>query len=281
MKVDTPVLLIAFNKVDTTKRVLDQLTKFNIRNVYFSIDGARNDKEEKTVREVKSIICEYKHLSHENLNIESENLGCRKHVIKAITNFFKQHPSGIILEDDTLPSESFFKFCSFLLKRYEEDKSIWHIGGYKPPVIDDTPYSYTYTKATHVWGWATWADRWEKYIETLTDDQISEISNFNYFDSKFKTKKRIKQLKAVNTKKVDTWDFNWNATVRLNNGLAIRPNTNLVENIGLGNINATNTSSSKKAYKGKLSDNIDLKNFIGPPFKLPLRKLERQFESSL
>lgn len=281
MDVEIPVLLIGFNKVTTTQRVLHSLNKYNVKNIYFSIDGARTSQERAAVKEVETSIRGYRGFSSSKLNVEEYNLGCREHIIKAITNFFQKEEYGIILEDDTLPSEQFFSFCDVLLQRYKNDQGIWHIGGYKPPEIPPTPYGYTYTKATHVWGWATWSNRWTKYVKDFTETEIKALSEFNYFDSKWKTRKRIKQLLAVHDKKIDTWDFNWNATVRLNNGLAIRPDNNLVQNIGIGDVNATNTKRSRKTYEGKITEDINLKNFLAPPIKLPMRKLEKIFERQL
>ena len=281
MAFDVPVLFIGFNKISTTQRVLNSLDKYNIRNIYFSIDGPRNSQEAATVKQVETSVRSFRHFSTDKVNIELTNLGCRAHVIKAITNFFREEEFGIILEDDTLPSRQFFSFCDVLLKRYRDNGSIWHIGGYKPPEIPTTAFAYTYTKATHVWGWATWSNRWSQYVENFTADEIKSFADYTYFDSKWKSKKRIKQLMAVHKGKIDTWDFNWNATVRVNNGLAIRPDTNLVQNIGLGDPNATNTKKSRKTYEGIIAQDIDLKDFLAPPIKLPMRKLEKIFESKI
>ena len=38
----------------------------------------------------------------------------------------------MILEDDTKPTEQFFKFINFGLRRYRDDKNIGSICGYNP-----------------------------------------------------------------------------------------------------------------------------------------------------
>lgn len=50
-------------------------------------------------------------------------------MIKVITCFFENESEGIILEDDCLPSDSFFSFCSTLLEKYMDDDRIGHIPG--------------------------------------------------------------------------------------------------------------------------------------------------------
>ena len=42
-------------------------------------------------------------------------MGCRKSVSSGISWFFDQEEMGIILEDDCLPSESFFNYCKSFL----------------------------------------------------------------------------------------------------------------------------------------------------------------------
>ena len=36
---------------------------------------------------------------------------------------------GIILEDDTVPNEEFFKYCAHFLEKYRDNYQIMHIGG--------------------------------------------------------------------------------------------------------------------------------------------------------
>ena len=43
---DIPVLLILFNRPDQAKKLLLQVKKNNIRNLYISIDGPRHEEDE-------------------------------------------------------------------------------------------------------------------------------------------------------------------------------------------------------------------------------------------
>ena len=65
---------------------------------------------------------------------------------------------GIILEDDILPRESFFGFCSELLDRYEDDPRVLAISGcnFVPPEFVTDPGPYRFSRVPHIWGWATW-----------------------------------------------------------------------------------------------------------------------------
>jgi hypothetical protein len=84
--------------------------------------------------------CEVKTLFRE------ENLGCKYAVSGAITWFFEQEEQGIILEDDCLPSQSFFWFCEELLYRYKYDKRIMMISGYNKFQTYDQSNDYFFSK---------------------------------------------------------------------------------------------------------------------------------------
>ena len=46
---DIPVLLILFNRPDQAKKLLFQIKKNNIRNLYISIDGPRHEEDESNI----------------------------------------------------------------------------------------------------------------------------------------------------------------------------------------------------------------------------------------
>ena len=47
-----------------------------------------------------------------------------------LNEIFKKEKSLIILEDDTLPSKTFFQFCDQMLVKYQYNHQISQINGY-------------------------------------------------------------------------------------------------------------------------------------------------------
>lgn len=233
----TAVLFLVFNRLDTTKQVFEAIQKAKPPKLYIAADGARNNREGESekVKEVRDFIlnninwqCEIKTLFRE------KNLGCKYAVSSAITWFFEQEEMGIVLEDDCLPTQSFFWFCEELLQRYKDEMRVWHIGGINlQNGIIRGDGDYYFSKYNHVWGWAGWASRWKFY-----DVEISTIKDSNFIQSTFKYKSMqrywINNLKKIRSNKIDTWDYQWAFTIWANNGLAILPNVNLILNIGFG-----------------------------------------------
>ncbi|MDP2237968.1 MAG: nucleotide-diphospho-sugar transferase [Bacteroidales bacterium] len=237
--IKTPVLFLVFNRPDATKQVFEAIRKAKPPRLYVAADGPRisKDGEAQLVQQVRSIAtnvdwdCEVKTL------FRDENLGCKYAVSVAITWFFQQEEQGIILEDDCLPSQSFFLFCEELLGRYKDDLRVWHISGNNfQNGVKRGESSYYFSKFNHIWGWASWANRWSNYdVEIKSYDSFIANNVLNDLFELDQDKKYWSNIfDLVNNGKIDTWDYQWTYTVWVNSGLSVLPNKNLVSNIGFG-----------------------------------------------
>jgi hypothetical protein len=257
----TPILFLIFKRLDTTKQVFEQIKKEKPPKLYIAADGPRKNVEGelekcKAVREyVLNNIdwdCKVKTLFRE------KNLGCGRAVSEAITWFFEQEEEGIILEDDVLPSLSFFWFCEELLEKYKNDIRIWHIGGcnFQNGIIRGDG-DYYFSALNHIWGWASWANRWKYYdfeLKNMNSDRFIE----NYWKgSALRYWKRI--FWKMKNKEIDTWDYQWIFTMWYHQGLGISPNVNLISNIGFGR-DATHTENLNSKVANLQRGDIILKN---------------------
>ena len=235
---NTPVLLLIFNRPALTERLLEVLQKAAPSKLYIAADGPRNDAETELCNATRSLFdnlnwpCEKKQL------FRTHNLGCKQAVSEAITWFFEAEECGIILEDDCLPSLSFFGFCSQLLERYKDDERIGHIAGVNfQKGIHRGDGDYYFSRLTHVWGWAGWRRVWKEYD--------ADISSFPLFESEQHVNNSgshapfaehwIKYaFGAVYHHQINTWDYQYAYLNLISNRLCIIPNKNLVSNIGVG-----------------------------------------------
>lgn len=253
------VLFLVFNRPDTTREVLSRIAAAKPPRLYIAADGPRKDSpgEEQRCCETREIAtkinwpCEVKTL------FRDKNLGCGRAVSEAIDWFFEHEDEGIILEDDTVPELSFFEFCEELLDYYREDNRVWHIGGYVYKGLEGGPYSYNFTRFTHVWGWATWKRAWRHYDYSLQKfkEYRSELNDLDFFYAPELYQDRVKLYERILSGDLDTWDYQWNFTVRINNGMAIRPRLNLINNIGF---NKTATHTRTAGFGPSAPSEIDL-----------------------
>ncbi|MFT7157563.1 MAG: hypothetical protein ACI8Q1_002582, partial [Parvicella sp.] len=173
-----------------------------------------------------------------------ENLGCKFGPSTAITWFFEKVELGIILEDDIVPSSYFFNLSEQILEKYRDNKKVMHFGGVNFLKSNSNNADFYFSKICHGWGWATWKDRWEKYninfFEGMSETDFDELFkqlNFNNAEKKFWNGIRLEVQNGL-----DAWDYSWQFTIWLNDGVSIVPLENLVKNIGTG-FDATHTAT--------------------------------------
>ena len=109
--------------------MFEAIRKAKPPRLYVAADGPRALGEREKCEQVRRIAtqvdwdCDVKNF------FRDKNLGCRVAVSSAIDWFFENEEEGIILEDDCLPSQSFFWFCEELLERYRLDMRIMAVSG--------------------------------------------------------------------------------------------------------------------------------------------------------
>ncbi|MEO8085525.1 MAG: nucleotide-diphospho-sugar transferase [Bacteroidota bacterium] len=242
----TPILFLIFNRPDHTRIIFEAIKAIKPAQLFIAADGPRQSVFEdiencKKAREVIHQIdwdCDLKIL------FRDENLKCRYAVSSAINWFFDQVEEGIILEDDTLPDISFFTFCEELLIRYRDNERIRHVNGTNWLLGKNFTGSdsYYFSNYCHPWGWATWKRAWKDFDVHLAGFDESKLRNrLNQFTEKSEVVEFwINNLKATDSKEIDSWDYQWFYALWMNNGLAATSAVNLITNIGFGE-NATNT----------------------------------------
>lgn len=245
-----PILLIAFNRAESTRRVIQALLTSGVKEIYFAIDGPRDNSVEDQFRvsEVRDLLSEFSEAIQFTTLIRSSNLGCRLAVTEAITWFFSQVDHGIILEDDCVPTKDFIVFASIMLNKYKNNESIMHIGGssYLGAGIN-YPYNHYFTSFHEVWGWATWKRAWEHFqIDPGMASDQEDLLLLNYFKSRKITKWFKNYLDQARTPAPSVWSTQWSLSVIKNQGFALNPINNLVTNIGF---NSNSTHGSNDSFR--------------------------------
>ena len=212
--VNSSVLFLIFNRPDKTLRVFNEIKKVKPSKIYISADGPRYNNESDLIKceqslQILDLIdwnCEVKTL------INERNLGCKIAVSNAITWFFDNEEQGIILEDDCLPCESFFKFCDELLLKYQFDNRVGHISGTNfQNGIKRGQKDYYFSRHPIVWGWASWRRVWKNYdinmnnLDLFINDDIASILTNN---SRIK-KNIINNFIKTRNNEINTWDYQY------------------------------------------------------------------------
>jgi hypothetical protein len=248
---DTPILFLIFNRIEQAKRVFSAIRLRKPKSLFISGDGPRAENEKEVlqcnmVREaiVNSIDwpCEV------HTNFLKKNLGCKYAVSGAIKWFFENVENGIVLEDDCLPSPSFFDYCETLLRAYKDDSRVGMISGHNYFGKTSCRGDYSIITTCGVWGWAAWRRAIEGYdpdrsallerssasVETLCLNKNAEAA-------------LLRNAMRAARNEIDTWDYQMCEHLITRGMLTIVPSINLIRNIGF-ELDSTHTASIPKWY---------------------------------
>lgn len=250
----TPVALLVFNRPKETSRVFAAIREARPRQLLIIADGPRPNRpgESNLCSRVRQIVDQVDWPCTVYRNYSDVNLGCKRRVASGLDWVFAQVDEAIILEDDCLPDNSFFRFCQELLEYYRHDHRIGMISG------DNFQFgrqhnndSYYFSGYFHVWGWATWRDRWVgsfdvamKQWPAVKDEPWLAMMLNN--DSEMSAWKN--SFEKAYCGRIDTWDYQWVFANWLKGRLCILPVVNLITNIGF-NLRATHTKTDTKLAK--------------------------------
>ena len=234
----TPVLFLIFNRPEITKQVFNAIQQAKPPRLYVAGDGPRSkctedDENCKLARSIATNVdwdCEVKTLFRDH------NLGCRLAVSQAIYWFFEQEPEGIILEDDCLPSQSFFWFCQEMLEYFRNDKAVGVICGFYSNELEYKPSaSFFFSRYLRVWGWAGWRRSNEGYdsnINLLIEKQNTWKKDIFSRTDIFLKRYWQDMFEEVGSGKIDTWDIQLQYLLWQKKQQVIVSSKNLVQNIG-------------------------------------------------
>ena len=238
-KLTTPVALLIFNRPETTEKVFAEIAKIKPTRLLVVADGPRQGRigEYEQCQKTRDIINRVDWSCEVSTNFADVNMGCKARVASGINWIFEQVNEAIILEDDCLPEQSFFRFCQEMLERYKDDPRVGMVsGGNLQAGRRRGKGDYYFSRYTHIWGWATWRRAWQYY-----DPDIKLWPQFKsdgwiekFFDTKGEQHYWRQSFDWVYSGELDTWDCSWTFTAMTQRFLQIVPNVNLISNIGFG-----------------------------------------------
>ena len=257
------VLLLFFNRIDHFSQVWEQVRRARPDRLFLYQDGPRmvdadglavsrpeDSKDWPGIMACRQLVsdaqidwpCRVERL------YQTKNYGCDPSEFLSQQWAFSQVDRCIVLEDDDVPSLSFFRFCEEMLERYKDDERVTLISGFNtegpmtPPAPADHALpsqeplpSYFFTRAFSIWGWASWARvvrHWDGDYGFVRDPQ-----QFECLCQKVRQYRQRRdmpmmcQAHAASGKAYYESIF-W-AYMLLHDGLAIMPQHNLINNIGM------------------------------------------------
>ena len=235
-KTDVAVLILFFNRPEHLKKVFDEVRKARPSRLFLYQDGPRSEQDMPGTEKCRQVVeaidweCDVHRLYQER------NYGCDPSEYISQKWAFSMADKCIVLEDDDVPSQSFFPFCKELLDRYEHDDRITMIAGFNSDeVTAGVPDDYFFTTVFSIWGWASWrrvVDKWDEHYTFLDDPYAVELLNNLVKQRRYRSDfmPMCRDHRAAGKAFYET--IFWSSML-LNNGLAIMPTRNLINNMGV------------------------------------------------
>jgi hypothetical protein len=257
---NTAVLFIAFNREEPARKVMEAIREARPPRLYFACDGARNEGERERCDKVRALTSMVDWDCQLFTRFSEKNLGVMMGESTAMDWFFSNEEEGIVLEDDTCPTPSFFRYCEELLERYRHDERVWCIMGNNLMTEWEHQGDESYYFSAHgygaYWGWAGWRRVWEKYDVQMKDwPEYRDNYKLNgHFLSRAEMSEAYKLFEGQYVGAIRSWDYQMDFARILNRGVTCIPNLNLVRNIGFGAEGTHTVSEKDRRNKADASD---------------------------
>lgn len=232
---DVAVLILFFNRPEPLQAVFEQVKAARPSRLFLYQDGPRNEKDMPGILACRKVVedidweCEVKQWYQE------KNFGCDPSEYLSQKWAFSMADKCIVLEDDDIPSQSFFPFCKELLDKYEHDTRISMITGTNyDEVTTDMPYDYFFATTFSISGWASWKrviDQWDEHYSFLDDEfnlkQLQEYIKDRKFQDEF-----IDFCRYHRSCGKAYYETIFHAAIFFSSGLSIVPAKNMINNMG-------------------------------------------------
>lgn len=277
-----PVVLYVWSRPEKLKKVFNRVKEAKPTHLFLVSDGAVNNDpaQWELIYESREIVehidwqCEVYRLYNEKNNGLFD-------MFKIMSDYvFSKVDRYIFLEDDVVPSLSFFTYCEVLLEKYKDDLRINMICGMNHIETYDYPKSdYFFTRgAASIWGFAIWKRTYEQFykFDFIKDAYIFEtlIRNSHEFKSFQKSLYGYQKDERFDGNLAGP-EFFLGLSSFIHTQLSIIPTKNMICNIGYGG--GGRNFNNKKLLTRRIARLFDMKTY---EYDFPLKHPEYVIEDN-
>ena len=234
----TPLVLIAYNRPQKMRGLLDRLRQQRAENIIFAVDGPKANKpgDAEKVREVQALVNTIDWTDKVETRFRETNMGLQAAVTDAVTHAVSQYGQAIVLEDDTAPGPLWVPYAQAMLERHRGNAHIEHISGYNlvPDTIMATPSRGSrLSRYPESFAWATWDRAWGQFDGTLDWALNASIADLQKIVGSRAGALRWKQnFHDAEAGRISSWAYRWISSMWSRGSYVLSPNANLVTYTG-------------------------------------------------
>ena len=224
----TPVVLILYNRSETTTQVVDVLRQVRPATLYVAADGPRPGDEARCAA-ARTVVDAVDWPGTVHRWYSTRNRGNRLQIPGTLDEVFSRVDRAIVVEDDVVAHPRFFPWCEAMLDRYAGDRDVQQVSGRNDlGRWDAGGRDHLLAYRGSIWGWGTWATAWTAARRTAPRGAPPAALDPLVAD-------HLRQLQAMLDRGHRiAWDNEWTLKRILHGGLSVVPPVNLVRNVGFG-----------------------------------------------
>ena len=234
--IDVAVLILFFNSPESFSRVWAEVRKAQPAKLFLYQDGPRGEQDRAGIEACRKIADHVDWPCEVHRRYETVNRGCDPSNFLAQKWAFSIVDKCIVMEDDDVATQSFFRFCKEMLDRYEHDERVCMVTGFNTEEL--TPAggaSYVFTRNFSIWGWASWRrviDQWDESYAWL--DDAAEVERLEQYISHHRLRDDFIQMaRAHRASGKAYYETIFCSLMWRNDWLAVVPTKNQISNLGV------------------------------------------------
>ena len=247
-----PVVVFIYKRPNTTALVMEAVRRAEPSQLFIVADGPKSKEETGACASARQV-AESTANCPTTLIYSETNLGLCRRIKSGLDCVFREVDQAIILEDDCVPTASFFDSCSQLLGELNDDPRIFQIGGFNyAPQLRYADHEFIVSKYCLIWGWATWRRSWLRYRSLIGDSIPPSMPETvkAYCQDPVENAYWSGVFGAIQSGRLSDWAAEWMLACWLEGGLSLLPRVPLVSNVGFDS-SATHTTGTRPYWVGE------------------------------
>lgn len=235
--IQAPVRLMLWTRPDFLKKQYAVIRQVRPKTLILVSDNGRSDEEVSAIAESRELFKDIDWECTVHRIFWNENQGMYSAWRQATDYIWGRFDRCIFLEDDDIPSKSFFFFCDEMLEKYKNDLRIQSICGMNSiGIYDDVSSDYFFSKAGSIWGIAFWKRTYDQFLDYAygNDAYIMRCINDNLSKADKQFMSVVRECGEYHTVHghIPGDEYYLRLATYLHHQLKIIPKKNLITNIG-------------------------------------------------
>lgn len=229
------ILINFFNRPEPLARLWQTVRQARPERLFLYQDGPRSDRDLEAIAACRRVVAETDWPCRVERLYQERNYGCDPSGYLAQRWAFSQVERLIVLEDDDVPSPSFYRFCEEMLERYADDRRVYIISGMNhDETTPEAGADYLFTTTFSIWGWASWRRVFEEWDATYA--WLDDARAVGRLEALIRERRLRPDFLDICRYHRSTgkpyYESIFRSAMLLGSGLAVVPRANLITNLG-------------------------------------------------